>query len=95
MQLGNNFDAIVVSRIVEIFHRKIPLFDDLLDSWKNAMHLLHQMTNCIADLLEPIFSPPLGLIRIQTPTAALMEDIARGARLANQLGVNQLLRMEI
>ena len=92
--LRNHLNAVVVRRVVEVLHRELPALDRLLDSGQDSVHLLHQVSDALAHLLEAVLAPPLGLIRIQASASALVENVAGGAGLADQLRVVQLLRME-
>ena len=92
--LRNHLDAVVERRVVEILHGEPSTLNRLLDSRQNPVHLLHQVSDALAHLLEAVLAPPLGLIRIQAAASALVENVAGGAGLSDQLRVEQFLRVE-
>ena len=49
---------------MEILNRELSLVNLSLHGGHHTVHLLHQMANRIAHLLETFFTPPLGLISI-------------------------------
>ena len=92
--LRNHLDTIVVGRVVEVLHGEGALLDGPLDGRQNAVHFLHQVADAVAHLLESVLSPPLRLVRIQASASALVQNVAGGAGLSDQLRVEQLLRVE-
>lgn len=91
----NRLNTVVVGRIMEVLHGEHALVDLLLSGRLDAVNLLHQVADRLAHLQETLLAPPLGLVGVQTSASALLEDVARHARLSHTLRVEQLRRVEV
>lgn len=76
----NDFCCVVVPWIMEHFFGDLSRFNRLLNAREDGADFIQQVANGVANFCEAVASPPVGLVRVQTTSSALLEDVAVGTR---------------